>query len=458
MRPVIIANADALVTMESRHVIRSGYVVLEGSQVHSIGEGAPPALPDALTVDASGCVVTPGLVNTHHHFYQTLTRAYPPSVDATLFPWLRALYPVWEGITAHSVRLGTALAMAELFLSGCTTTSDHHYVFPCDAEPRLIDAQIEVAKNLGMRFVATRGSMSLGTRAGGLPPDSVVQDEAVILADCRRVVEDYHDPDPFGMVQVALAPCSPFSVTPRLMEATATLAAELGVRLHTHLAETKDEQDYCRRHYGCTPLELLHRTGWLSPRTWLAHGIHFSDAEIRTLGDAGVGIAHCPTSNMRLASGIARVPALRAARCPVGLGVDGSASNDSSHLLLEMRQALLLGRLGAGADGFSAWDALELATVEGARCLGRERALGRLTPGFAADVAVFEITDVAHSGAMDPVAGLILCAPAQVRHLFVAGRHVVCEGRISGLDVGSLCAEHRAESLRLRRRVATHAR
>jgi len=453
MKPIIIANADTLVTMQGRQALPAGFVVLEGSRIHGVGAGTPPSFPDAVTVDATGCIVTPGLINTHHHFYQTLTRAFPPAVDAPLFPWLRALYPIWEGITARSVRLGTQVAMVELMLSGCTTTSDHHYVFPRAVEPHLIDAQIEAARSLGMRFVATRGSMSLGTSAGGLPPDSVVQDEGTILADCRRVVERYHDPDPFGHVQVALAPCSPFSVTPRLMEATARLARELGVRLHTHLAETKDELIFCRRHYGCTPVELLQRTGWLHDHTWLAHGIHFSEAEIKTLGDAGVGIAHCPTSNMRLGSGIAPVGALRHAGCPVGLGVDGSASNDSSNMLLEVRQSLLLGRLGAGADGFSVWDALELATVEGARCLGREHALGRIAPGYAADIVVFDLADVGHSGAMDSLAGLVFCAPARVKHLFIAGEWIVNEGRILGLDIDALRAAHCEESLRLHQRV-----
>lgn len=457
MRPIVIANADFVLTMNGREVVPGGFVLIEGRRVQRVGSGESPVPPGALIVDAHGCIVTPGLINTHHHFYQTLTRAYPPSVDAPLFPWLQALYPVWEGITAESVRLGTAVAMAELMLSGCTTTSDHHYVFPRDAEPDLIDTQIETARSLGMRFVATRGSMSLGVSAGGLPPDSVIQDEATILADCRRVVERYHDPDPHALVQVALAPCSPFSVTPRLMEATARLAKELGVRLHTHLAETRDELDYCRRHYGCTPVELLQRTGWLHSHTWLAHGIHFSPAEIATLGGAGVGITHCPTSNMRLGSGIAPVGALRAARCPVGLGVDGSASNDSSHLLLEARQALLLGRLGAGAGGFSVWDALELATVGGAECLGRGTALGRIAPGYAADLVVFDVTDVAHSGAMDPIAGLLFCAPARVKHLFVAGEWRVREGAIQGIDMAALCAAHTRESRRLLERRARSA-
>ncbi|MBN1423053.1 8-oxoguanine deaminase [Candidatus Fermentibacteria bacterium] len=439
----------------SRTVLPEGYVVIEGTRITKVGSGTPPVVPDARVINAAGCIVTPGLINTHHHFYQTLTRCYPPAVDAALFPWLQSLYPVWEGLDAESVRLGTMAAMAELLLSGCTMSVDHHYVFPGHASPELIDVQVKAAQSLGMRFVATRGSMSLGASAGGLPPDSVVQEEATILADCRRVVEQYHDPDPYAMIQVALAPCSPFSVTPKLMEATAALAEELNVRLHTHLAETEDELDYCRRHYGCTPLDLLRRTGWLTSRTWLAHGIHFSPSEIESLGAAGVGIAHCPTSNMRLGSGIAPVPALRTAGCPVGLGVDGSASNDSSNMLLEVRQATLLGRLNAGAGGFSIWDSLELATVGGAACLGRAGALGVLAPGCAADIAVFRSNGLAHTGALDAAASLVLCAPAQVAHVFVAGRHVVHDGAIDGLDIPSLRDTHHAEAQRLYHRVQT---
>ncbi len=452
MSPIVLANADALVTMEDRRWSPQGFVVMDGDRIRSRGCGPPPTIEGATVVDVAGCIVTPGLINTHHHFYQTLTRAYLPAVDAPLFRWLQSLYPVWEGITTESVRLATQVAIAELLLSGCTTTSDHHYLFPRAASGDLIDAQIEVARAMGIRFVATRGSMSLGRSAGGLPPDSVVEDEDTILTDCRRVIERYHDPDPFAMVQVALAPCSPFSVTPRLMEATAALARKTGVRLHTHLAETKDELEYCRRHLGCTPLEFLHRTGWLHERTWLAHGIHFDESEIRRLGDAGVGVAHCPTSNMRLGSGIAPVRSLRRAGCPVGVGVDGSASNDSSHLLLEVRQALLVGRLREGVEHVSVWDALELATTGGAACLGRSGTLGVIAPGAAADVAVFDGRPLGLSGAMDPVAGLVLCAPAPVRHLFVGGRWIVKEGHIQGLDLPRVLEAHRAESERLLRR------
>ncbi len=456
MNTTLIEHADVLISMrDSCSGIHDAYIVLRDGKVHELGAGAPPDIPVESKIDARGCIVMPGLINMHHHFYQTLTRAYPTAVDSCLFPWLVALYPIWEGITTDSVRLGTSLAMAELLLSGCSTTVDHHYVFPKATDPRLIDIQIEVARELGMRFVATRGSMSRGESAGGLPPDSVVQDEGIILEDCERLIKQYHDPDPFAMIQIALAPCSPFSVSPRLLRQSADLSKKTGVLLHTHLAETTDEVDYCRRHYGCTPVELLKKTGWLCDRTWLAHGIHFSSKEIALLGAHGVGIAHCPTSNMRLASGIAPVPALLEAGCPVGLAVDGSASNDSSHMLLEIRQCLLLGRLGAGADAFSVKMALQCATIGGAACLRREEALGRLLPGAAADVAIFDISDIGHSGAVDPVAGLVLCAPARVKHLFVGGKHIVQDGALPGVDLTELICRHRIESARLATRL-TH--
>lgn len=450
MERIVIRDADFLLTMnQTEPCVYNAFVIMENNKIAAVGSGTPPDIPDATVVDAIGCAITPGLINTHHHFYQTLTRAYPGAVNSTLFDWLLALYPVWAGLTDESIRIGTRVAVAELLLTGATTSADHHYVFPHDASPNLIDIQIDAACQMGIRFVATRGSMSLGKSLGGLPPDGVVQDESVIVHDTKRLIEAYHDDDPFAMVQVAIAPCSPFSVSPRLMEQSARLAKEYGVRLHTHIAETKDELDYCRKRYGCTPLELLKKTGWLSDSCWIAHGIHFSDKEIAMLGDAGVGIAHCPTSNMRLGSGIAPVLALRNAGCPVGLAVDGSASNDSSHMMLEVRQALLLGRLGAGPETFSPSLALELATVGGAHCLGRGNVLGRIVPGYAADIAIFDLDDLAHSGAVDPVAGLVLCAPPRVKHLFVAGRHVVENGVLAGVDTDLLRSEHRKESVRL---------
>lgn len=454
MSAFLIDHADIIVTMDEKTGdVRNGYLIITEGRIEEIGTGPPPKRTFSQILDASGCLIMPGLINTHHHFYQTLTRAYPAAVDSCLFPWLKALYPVWAGITATSVELGTKVAMAELMLSGCTTTVDHHYVFPETTIPELIDVQVAAAREMGMRFIATRGSMSRGKSEGGLPPDGVVQKEDVILRDSERTIDDFHDPDQFGMVQIALAPCSPFSVSPRLMKQTAELAASKDVRLHTHLAETRDELDYCRRYYGCSTVELLARTGWLTERTWLAHGIHFSDKEIELLGKHGVGIAHCPTSNMRLASGIAPVLALRDAGCPVGLAVDGSASNDSSNMIMEVRQSLLLGRLGAGAEAYSTRLALELATTGSAAVVGREQALGRLRSGFAADIAIFDNTDIGHSGAIDPVAGLVLCAPGTVKHLIINGDIVVENSVLQDLDMTGLLAAHQEEARRLTHRI-----
>jgi 8-oxoguanine deaminase len=390
-------------------------------------------------------VVIPGLVNTHHHLYQTLTRAYGPAADAELFDWLRTLYPIWARLDEESMHAAALVGMAELLLSGCTTTSDHHYVFPRRgraAAPQLIEAEIEAARRIGIRFHPARGSMSVGQSQGGLPPDSVVQSEDRILADSERAIRKYHDASPGSMLRMALAPCSPFSVSPQLMRATTDMAGRHGVRLHTHLAETRDEEDYCLEHFGKRPLDLLEDVGWLGGDTWLAHGIFFNRGEIARLGRAGVGIAHCPTSNMRLGSGCAPVLALRRAGCPVGLGVDGSASNDSSHMLAEARQALLVQRLRHGAAALGVRDALRMATVEGARCLGRDD-IGSLEPGKRADLAMFDLRTLGYSGAGDPVSALLLCAPARVDTLVVEGRIVVESGELRTLALDPIVARHR---------------
>jgi len=331
--------------------------------------------------------------------------------------------------------------MAELLLSGCTTTTDHHYVFP-RGHPKLIDAEIEAARRIGIRFHPTRGSMSVGRSKGGLPPDSVVQGEARILADSERVIREYHDPSPGSMVRVALAPCSPFSVSPELMRDTAALGERYSVRLHTHLAETRDEEEYCLSRFGRRPLALLEDTGWLGRNTWLAHGIYFNRREVGRLGRAGVGIAHCPTSNMRLGSGCAPVLSLRRAGCPVGLGVDGSASNDSSNMLAEARQALLLHRLQHGAAALGVRDALRMATVEGARCLGRDD-IGSLEAGKRADVALFDLRGLGYSGAGDAVSAFLLCAPARVETLIIEGRVVVAAGDLRTVALDGVLARHR---------------
>jgi len=332
-------------------------------------------------------------------------------------------------------------------LSGCTTTSDHHYLFPL-GQTKLIDAEIAAARKIGIRFTATRGSMSVGESKGGLPPDCVVQDEDTIVADSERLIHTYHDPSPGAMLQVALAPCSPFSVSARLMRDTAAMAERENVRLHTHLAETKDEELYCREHFGMRPLELLDSVGWLTNRTWVAHGIYFNASEVKRLGRAGVGVAHCPTSNMRLGSGLAPALALQRAGSPVGLGVDGSASNDSSNMIAEARQALLIQRLGHGAAAITVQQALRMATVGGAQCLGRSD-IGSLEAGKRADIALFDLNDPAYSGAQDPVAALLLCAPTTVKTLVVEGRVVVDDHKLTTLEMSPVLARHRRIAARI---------
>jgi 8-oxoguanine deaminase len=386
-----------------------------------------PEFPDGLPsagcerFDAAGCVVLPGLVNTHHHLYQTRTRAWRTAVDSELFPWLRTLYPVWARLDDDDFHRAAVVGCQELLRSGCTLTTDHHYLFPRAASAHLLDIIIDAALQTGIRFHPTRGSMSRSVKDGGLPPDDVVQDPDTILADCERVIDRWHDPRPGAAVRVALAPCSPFSVDPDLMRRTAELARRRGVRLHTHLAETRDENDYCTRIYGCRPLDFLESVGWVGPDVWLAHGIWFDDDEIARLGRAGTGIAHCPSSNMRLGSGICRVRELRRAGSPVGLAVDGSASNDSSNLLAELRQTLLLHRVLGGAAAMTVNEVLEMATLDGARCLGREDA-GAIEPGRACDLAVFDLEAIGYDGADDPVAALLLCHPEPARATIVGGR------------------------------------
>ncbi len=439
---LLVRDVHLLVTMDrAGRRLRGGWLYAEDGVIRRVGSGEPRGLRADRTIRAPFAVAVPGLVNTHHHLCQTLTRAHPAAADAKLFDWLTALYPVWAGLDAEAVHVAALVGMAELMLSGCTTTSDHHYLFP-RGERELIDAEIAAARKIGMRFVATRGSMSVGRSQGGLPPDTVVQDEDEILADSERVIRRYHDPAPGAMVQVALAPCSPFSVSERLMRETAALAARHRVRLHTHLAETKDEEAYCLKRFRRRPVEFLADNGWLGESTWIAHGVHFSRAEVRRLGRARVGVAHCPTSNLRLGSGIAPVHALAAAGCPIGLGVDGSASNDGSHLLAEARQALLLGRVARGADAVKVEEALTMATVGGAACLGRDD-IGALEPGRRADLALFDLRDVGYSGAGDPLLGLLLCAPTRVHTLIVDGRPVIEDGEIRTLALDPVVTRHR---------------
>lgn len=419
-----------------------GLVIADGKIVEIVSSGRTPNLaPDDQcdVVDASAHVVLPGLINTHHHMYQTLTRAHPDAINKELFDWLRALYPLWARLTPEALRLATKLAMTELMMSGVTTTSDHQYVFPPGLENAL-DIQAEVAAELGMRVVLNRGSMNLSVRDGGLPPDSVVQTHDAIMADSERVISKFHCTDEGAMTQVALAPCSPFSVTRELMEDTAALAERCSCGLHTHLSETHDEDAFCLETFGMRPVDYLEETGWLTDRTWLAHGVHFNDDEIARLGHAGVGVCHCPTSNMVLASGHCRTRDLEAAGAKVGLGVDGSASNDSSNLMEGVRHALMINRLTYDAT-ITHLDALRWATQGSAACIGRPD-LGEIAPGKQADLALFKLDDLRFSGAHDPLAALVLCGANRADRVMIAGRWTVIDGHPVAVDVARLRAAH----------------
>lgn len=426
----------------------AGGIVVDGAIiVERVAAGAAPAAPVDEVFDASEHVVLPGLINTHHHFYQTLTRAHPAAIDRELFPWLTALYPLWARLTPEDLRLAVRAALAELLLSGCTTAADHHYLYPPGLEDA-VDIAVEEARALGIRATISRGSMNLSQKDGGLPPDTVVQDEDTILADSERVLGLFHDPAPGSMIQIALAPCSPFSVTPSLMAKSAELAARFDAPLHTHLAETKDEDAYCLQVYGKRPLDLLEETGWMRPKTWLAHGVHFSCEECDRLGRAGVGVCHCPTSNGVLASGFCRTRELEAAGAPLGLGVDGSASNDGSNLMEELRHALLVNRLRyESAAAVTARDVIRWATEGSARCLGRSD-IGRIAPGMQADLALYRLDELRFSGAHDPVAALVLCGAHRADRVMVAGRWRVIDGAIPGLDIPALRRAHGAASRR----------
>ena len=420
----------------------AGGLVVEGERiVECLPAGAPPDAPCDRVFDASEHVVLPGLVNTHHHFYQTLTRAHGPALGKELFGWLKTLYPVWAGLTPEHLDAATRLALAELLLSGCTTTADHHYVFPPGLESAL-DIQAAAAREMGVRVTLTRGSMNLSVEDGGLPPASVVQDADTILADSERVIDAFHEPGEGAFVQIALAPCSPFSVTPEIMRQTARLAARKGVGLHTHLGETEDENTFCEARFGCRPLEYLEEVEWLSARTWLAHGIHFTPREIERLGRAGAGVAHCPGSNMVLASGLCPAVDLEAAGVPLGIGVDGSASEDASNLVQEVRQALQVQRLRYGAAQVGHLDVLRWATAGSAACLGRGD-IGRIEPGRQADLAMFKLDEPRFSGAGDPLAALVLCGAHRADRVMVGGTWRVTGGEIVDLDLGALIARHR---------------
>ncbi|MEM6818708.1 MAG: 8-oxoguanine deaminase [Pseudomonadota bacterium] len=425
-----------------------GGLVIDGDRIVACLEaGATPAEPVDHIFDATDQVVLPGLVNCHHHFYQTLTRAFPEALNQPLFPWLKALYPVWAGLDLEAVEASTELALAELMLSGCTLASDHHYLFT-DKIAEAIDVQVSVAERLGVRVTLTRGSMSLGESDGGLPPDHVVQSPEAILSESERLIADYHDASEAAMVQIALAPCSPFSVTPELMRESAALARQHGVRLHTHLAETEDENTFCLEQFGQRPLDYLESLDWLADDVWLAHGIHFDRGEIERLGRAATAISHCPSSNMVLASGICPALDLENAGSPIGLGVDGSASNDASNMIGEVRQAFLLQRLRSGAEAITHDVALRWATSGGAAVLGRG-ALGQLAPGHLADLGCYRLDELRFSGATDPVAALLLCGAHQVSDLMVGGEWRVQGSELVGTDLEALRARHTAASKRL---------
>jgi 8-oxoguanine deaminase len=428
-----------------------GVVIVDGVIEEVLSRGQHPLNPVDLIFDAREHVLLPGLINTHHHFYQTLTRAFPHALNKELFDWLKSLYPVWASLQPAMLYSATRVALAELLLSGCTTSADHHYLFPAGME-EAIDAQVLASKSIGSRVTLTRGSMSLGEDDGGLPPQSTVQKDDTILCDSERLISRYHNPEPGSFVQIALAPCSPFSVTESLMRDTALLAGKYNVRLHTHLAETLDEEDFCLQAFGCRTVDYLERVGWLNENTWLAHGIHFDDDEMARLGAAGVGVAHCPGSNMMLGSGICRNLELEAAGVKIGLAVDGSASNDASNMIVETRLALYLQRLRYGAAAVTHFDALRWATSGSAAVLGRDD-IGQLAPGKQADLALFKLDELSFAGSHDPLAALLLCNAQRADRVMVGGNWRVIDGAIVDLDIEELKAEQRRQAKDL---VANH--
>ncbi|MEO0380020.1 MAG: 8-oxoguanine deaminase [Pseudomonadota bacterium] len=428
MSEVLIRGADHVVTMDaSRRVLNGADVLIRDGAIVDIGAGL---VSDAEVVDASGCVVTPGLVNTHHHLYQTLTRAVPAAQDALLFGWLQTLYPIWARFTSEHMFVSAQVGLAELALSGCTLSSDHLYLYPNGAR---LDDTIAAAFEVGLRFQPTRGAMSIGVRDGGLPPDSLVEEEAAILEDCMRVIDAFHDPSDASMCRVGVAPCSPFSVSRALMRDAADLARDKGVMMHTHLAENEEDIAYSLANFGCRPGQYAEDLGWVGPDVWHAHCVKLDASEIALFATTGTGVAHCPCSNCRLGSGLAPVRAMRDAGVLVGLGVDGSASNDAGNLVAEARQAMLLQRVLRGADAMSPMEALEIATRGGADVLGRPEC-GRLEVGARGDLAIWDVSGVASAGSWDPAA-LLLAGPTTVRDLFVEGRQVVRDGHMVTFDL-----------------------
>lgn len=429
--PIVIRGAYVVTMDADRAEHRRGHVVVAGNRIVAVGDGDPVGYDTARVIDGAGCVLTPGLVNTHHHLYQWLTRGL--AVDHTLFEWLTTLYPIWGGIDADAVHVAAKGALAHLAKTGCTTSTDHHYVVPRDGGD-VFGAEIAAAATVGIRFHPCRGSMDLGASAGGLPPDHVVEDLDAILAGSQQVVETWHDPSFDSMLRVALAPCSPFSVTSELLKQSAALARDLGVRLHTHLAETLDEQDFCLDRFGCNPVQYMESLGWTGPEVWYAHAVHLDDRDIGVLAASGTGAAHCPTSNARLGAGIARAADLYAAGVPLGLGVDGAASNESCCMLEEAHHAALFARARGGPRAMTVRQSLELATIGGARVLGRATEIGSIEVGKLADLALWRIDTLAHAGITDPVAALVLGSQPPLELLLIDGREVVRHDEVRTVD------------------------
>lgn len=448
MTTLLVRNAAVIVTMdEERQEIADGGIFVEDGFITQVGPTDElPSTADEI-LNLSGHLVLPGLINTHHHFYQNLTRVVPAAQNSNLFEWLVTLYPIWAGLRPDDVHISTQLALAELALSGCTTASDHLYIYPGACR---LDDEIEAAGPIGLRLHASRGSMSLGESKGGLPPDSVVEEEHEILKDSQRLIETYHDPNPGSMIQIVIAPCSPFTVTPDLMRESAGLARAYGVKLHTHLAEDVDEEVFCLDRFNSRPLTLAESLDWAGEDVWFAHAIHMNADEVSRMAASGIGVAHCPSSNMRLASGIAPIQRYLSAGVKVGLGVDGSASNDSSHMLAEARQAMLISRLGSATDPevhgeealLSARQALEMATLGGAKVLGRSD-IGALKPGMCADFIALNLNRIEFAGAQhDPVSAVVFCHPVNVDYNYVHGQPVVTEGKLLGLEIEDLITKH----------------
>ena len=451
MTTLVLQGAHVATVDGSANEYRGGHVVVTDGLITAVGDGpAPNDLQGTVQyIDASGCLITPGFVNTHHHLYQWITRGL--AVDDTLFGWLTTLYPVWEQMDAELVNVAATGGLSWLAGTGCTTTTDHHYVFPRDGGD-LLKAEIDAAARVGLRFHPTRGSMDLGRSKGGLPPDSVVEDIDAILTATEAAIDTHHDPSFGSMLRIGVAPCSPFSVTGDLLKQTAELSRRKGVRMHTHLCETLDEEEYCQQHFGCTPVEYMESVGWLGPEVWLAHSVWLTDESIASLARTGTSVAHCPTSNARLGSGIARARDLRDAGVAVGLGVDGAASNEACALLEETRHALLFARAKGGPQALTVRDALDMATMGGAKVLGRADEIGSLEVGKLADIAVWRLDTLPHIDIVDPIAALVLGSPPPLELLLVGGRAVVEKGRLLTVDTDSYATEVRDASRELLRR------